>query len=111
MNEIRKYASIIVILLMAVLVTGIAGWQTQFNESLVQREGFLGLYLWFAPLGYVLITWYFTSTKALNRPIVAFGACVVFALSLFLLFVPVMPPGLKWHYPIGAACIAYYFIS
>lgn len=111
MTEVRKYAPISTILIMAVAVTTVAGWQTQFNESLSLLDEFLGISLWFAPLGYILILWYSVGTEDLNRPIVALGAVVVFALSLFLLFVPTLPRGLEWHYPIAAACLAYYISS
>jgi hypothetical protein len=110
MNEIKKYWPIGLIVLVAVLTTGVAGWQTAVNPYLNTKDTW-GFNLWFVPLGYLVITWYFVTTKKLNRPIIALGAILVYGLSVFLLFIPTMPQGLQWHYPIGGACLMLYFLG
>ena len=104
MKDLKKYWPISLIVLCAVLVTGIAGWQTAVNPNLTNQDSW-GFYLWFTPLGYLLLTWFFSGTEKLNRPMIALGAVLVYALSAFLLFVPSVPKGIQWHFPIGGACL------
>ena len=103
-EELRMYWPIALILLCAVVVTGIAAWQTAVNPHLNAKD-FWGIPLWLTPLGYLGLTWLIAGIKKLNRPMTAFGAVLVYGLSTFLLFIPAMPEGLQWHYPIGAACL------
>lgn len=110
MNDFKKNWPIGLIVLLAVIVTGIAGWHTTVNPTLNAKDSW-GLYLWFTPLAYLLIAWYFCGTKKLNRPMIAMGAVLVYGLSAILLFAPGMPTGLQWHYPIGAAAILLYFFG
>lgn len=102
MNDVKPYGPIGLLLIAALIVTGIAGAQYAGNPNLANKDG-LGIALWFTPLAYLLLTWLFTSTQKLNRWPIAVAGVAVYALSAFLLFVPVLPPGLEWHYPIAAA--------
>jgi len=106
----KKEWPIALIVLVAVLVTGVAGWQTATNPRLNTQDTW-GFYLWFTPLGYLLLTWFFGGTRRLNRPMIAMGAILVYGLATFLLFLPTMPIGLQWHYPIGAACLLLLFLG
>lgn len=110
MKEVRYYLPVGLILLAAVIVTGIAGWQYVDQPSLGRTDSW-GFYLWFTPLGYLLLTWIFGGTRKLNRWPVALAGVLVYAISALLLFVPVLPPGLQWHFPIGAACLLLIFFG
>ncbi len=111
MNETKQYLPIGLLLVAALIVTGIAGYQYQDNPSLGEKDSLWGIYLWLTPLAYLLIVWYLRKTSSLNRWPIALAGLLVYALSAFLLFVPSMPPGLQWHYPIGAAGILFYLFG
>lgn len=111
MNDLKKYLPIGVLFVAALVVTGVAGWQYASQPSLGQQDSW-GFYLWFTPMGYLLLTWLIAGTGKLNRTPIALAGMLVYLLSAFLLlFVPIMPPGLQWHYPIGAACLLLVFIE
>lgn len=108
--ELASYYPIGSLLLGALVVTGIAGIRYAKNPALGESDSW-GFYLWFTPLGYLLLTWFFVGTAKINQLPVALGGLAVYALSAILLFVPNPPPGLKWHYPIGAACLLLFFLG
>lgn len=111
MKEVKEYLPTGLLMLVAVIVTGIAGMQYGANPDLGAKDSW-GFYLWFAPLGYFLLTWYFAGTSKVNRWTTALAGVLLYTLSaVLLLFVPDMPPGLQWHYPIGAGCLLLYFLG
>jgi len=110
MKDIKKHLPIGLLLLVAVMVTGVAALQYTNNSNLGQQDGW-GFYLWFTPLGYLLLTWLFAGTSKLNRWHITLAGVLVYALACFFLFMPNMPPGLQWHYPIGAAGLLLVFIG
>jgi len=110
MNEIISYAPLLLIIVVAILATGIAGWKETSKSASDSRDHW-GFYLWFTPTGYLILSLLFRGINYFNRPIVALIAILVYGLSISLLFAPKLPSGLKWHYPIGiAAIIAIFFI-
>lgn len=110
MEQLLQYWPIGVILLLGVVVTGIAAWRSKTNPKLNNQEQW-GIYLWFTPLAYPLLTWFFVGTDKINQPVFAVAAIPIYILSAVLLFWKEMPKGLQWHYPIGAACLLLFFLS
>lgn len=100
MQDLKKYWSITVIVLVAVAATTIAGWVSVVKPELYLKES-IGSAFWYLPGGILFLMWAINGTKKLNRPLVALSAVVAYALSILLLFAPALPPSFYWYYPIG----------
>ena len=114
MTQITEYGSILLILLMAIIVTGVAAWRISLDANKDKKDedhdGW-GFPIWFTPLGYLMIAWFFVGTSGLNQPISVLITFFAYSLSVFLLFLSrSLPSSLKWHYPIGAAVFLMLFL-
>lgn len=109
MEDLKKYLPLVALLLAALIVTGLAIMQFPNNPSLGTKESF-DIYLWATPIGYLGLLMLF-KRHGLNRWNIALVGVAVYFLSAVLLFVPVLPPGLQWHYPIGLAALVFLFFG
>lgn len=101
MTEIKKYWPMITIVCTALLTTIFTGWKTMSEPELP----------WILPLIYLIICLIYKKNEELNNPIIAIIAIIVYGLSIILLSLNYLPPGLQWHYPIGGAVIFLIFFK
>lgn len=109
MEDFKKYLPLVTLILAALIVTGIAVLQFPNNPVLGTKESF-DLYRWATPIGYLGLLMLF-KRHSLNRWSIALIGLAVYFLSTVLLFVPILPPGLQWHYPMGLAALIYLFFG
>lgn len=126
MDSLTQYLPLGILLLFALVTTGLAAWKYApkvpntpnapvtvdgDEDSEANIEDSWGLPLWLTPLAYLLLLWFFAGTDKLNVLPVAVGGAMVYTLEAFLLFLPALPKGLRWHYPVGAAALLFFFLG
>jgi hypothetical protein len=110
MEQIKKYLPVIIILVAALVVTGLAVYANG-DQATVSGQDTWGFPYWLTPLGYLFLAIIFKGgVKNLNQPVYTLVGVIVYALSAVLLFVP-LPPDMKWHYVVGTATLAYIFFG
>ncbi len=107
MDQIKKYWPTILIILFAVVVTGIAAY-TQGSEShFILGSDEQQIPYWLTPIGYLLIAIIAKKgVKELNNPLYVLVALVVYTISSLALFFP-LPHNLPWHFIVGVPTVAF----
>lgn len=106
MDQIRKYASVLLIGLFALIVTGLAIY-VQGSQTILTNGDIWGIPFWLTPLGYLgLALLLKDGPENMNKPIYTLIAFFVYALAGVALFVP-LPPQLQWHFIVGLPTFIY----
>jgi hypothetical protein len=110
MDQIKKYTPILLIVLFAVIVTGLAIFVQGSQEKLSGSDSWRIPY-WLTPLAYLALALLFKGgPDNMNKPIFTLIAFFTYALAGVALFFP-LPPQVQWHYIIGVVTIAYIFFG
>jgi hypothetical protein len=111
MDQIKKYLSVLLIVLFAVIVTGLAIYAKGSESSNLLAKDSWGIPLWLTPVGYLGLALLIKGgPNEMNKPVYALIAFFVYALAAVALFVP-LPPQFQWHFIIGLPTIIYIFFG
>jgi len=105
MAEIKEFWPLLVIVLIALITTTIAGLK-KTADSTIEEKDCLTIPTWLTPSAYLALALLFGGFSKLNHPISALYAFFIYGFSVFILYMQHrLPPTLRWYNPIGIAAI------